>query len=83
MLNPFIGSDAAPAHLTGPNEFSDQGGVDGILAMGWGSGSALFLCFDPTASDVAFSTANFTYLFSVSYAPYHLSCLLIVLHAAV
>ena len=34
----LIGSDAAPAHIAGPNEFSDQGGVDGILAMGWGSG---------------------------------------------
>jgi beta-glucosidase-like glycosyl hydrolase len=33
-----IGSDAGPAHIAGPNEFSDQGGVDGILAMGWGSG---------------------------------------------
>jgi beta-glucosidase len=33
-----IGSDAGPAHVAGPNEFSDQGGVDGILAMGWGSG---------------------------------------------
>jgi hypothetical protein len=29
-----IGSDAGPAHIAGPNEFSDQGGVDGILAMG-------------------------------------------------
>ena len=50
----LIGSDAAPAHvagpngfsdqagvvsaLTGPNGFSDQGGVDGVLAVGWGSG---------------------------------------------
>jgi beta-glucosidase len=34
----LIGSDAAPAHIAGPNEFSDQGGVDGVLAMGWGSG---------------------------------------------
>ncbi len=34
----LIGSDAAPAHIAGPNEFADQGGVDGILAMGWGSG---------------------------------------------
>jgi beta-glucosidase-like glycosyl hydrolase len=33
-----IGSDAAPSHVAGPNGFSDQGGVDGILAMGWGSG---------------------------------------------
>ena len=34
----LVGSDAGPAHIAGPNEFSDQGGVDGILAMGWGSG---------------------------------------------
>ena len=34
----LIGSDAAPAHVAGPNEFSDQGGVDGVLAIGWGSG---------------------------------------------
>jgi beta-glucosidase-like glycosyl hydrolase len=33
----LIGSDAGPGHI-GPNQFSDQGGVDGILAMGWGSG---------------------------------------------
>ncbi|KAH9958148.1 glycoside hydrolase family 3 protein [Russula dissimulans] len=38
----LIGSDAAPAHIAGPNEFSDQGGVDGVLAMGWGSGTAWF-----------------------------------------
>ncbi|KII90196.1 glycoside hydrolase family 3 protein [Plicaturopsis crispa FD-325 SS-3] len=37
----LIGSDAGPGKQ-GPNEFSDQGGVDGILAMGWGSGSANF-----------------------------------------
>ncbi|KZV64672.1 glycoside hydrolase family 3 protein [Peniophora sp. CONT] len=34
-----IGSDARPG-MTGPDEFSDLGGVDGILAMGWGSGTA-------------------------------------------
>ena len=34
----LIGSDASPAHVAGPNEFSDQGGVDGVLAVGWGSG---------------------------------------------
>ena len=34
----LIGSDAAPAHIAGPNGFSDQGGVDGVLAVGWGSG---------------------------------------------
>jgi beta-glucosidase len=33
----LIGSDAGPGKH-GPNEFSDQGGNDGILAMGWGSG---------------------------------------------
>ena len=34
----LIGSDAAPARVAGPNGFTDQGGVDGVLAMGWGSG---------------------------------------------
>src|SRR6266571_1692170 len=34
----LIGSDAGPAHAAGPNAFSSQTGVDGILAMGWGSG---------------------------------------------
>ena len=34
----LIGSDAAPARVAGPNEFPDQGGVDGVLAVGWGSG---------------------------------------------
>ncbi|KAG2752813.1 glycoside hydrolase family 3 protein [Suillus brevipes Sb2] len=34
----LIGSDAGPGTF-GPNEFSDQGGSDGILAMGWGSGT--------------------------------------------
>jgi beta-glucosidase-like glycosyl hydrolase len=33
----LIGSDAGPGRI-GPNQFTDQGGVDGILAMGWGSG---------------------------------------------
>ena len=33
-----IGSDAGPAHVAGPNEFPYNAGVDGILAMGWGSG---------------------------------------------
>ena len=37
----LIGSDAAPAHVAGPNEFSDQGGVGGVLAVGWGSGYVL------------------------------------------
>ena len=33
----LVGSDSGPARIAGPNEFSDQGGVDGVLAMGWGS----------------------------------------------
>jgi beta-glucosidase len=37
----LIGSDAGPGRA-GPNEFADQGGSDGILAMGWGSGTAYF-----------------------------------------
>ncbi|KAF5329361.1 hypothetical protein D9619_009183 [Psilocybe cf. subviscida] len=37
----LIGSDAGPG-LAGPNEFSDQHESDGILAMGWGSGTANF-----------------------------------------
>ncbi|KAG1850300.1 glycoside hydrolase superfamily [Suillus tomentosus] len=37
----LIGSDARPGKF-GPNEFSDQGGSDGILAMGWGSGTGYF-----------------------------------------
>ncbi|KAF8126236.1 glycosyl hydrolase family 3 C-terminal domain-containing protein [Mycena galopus ATCC 62051] len=37
----LVGSDAGPGKI-GPNEFADQGGVDGILAIGWGSGTANF-----------------------------------------
>ncbi|KAF9007054.1 glycoside hydrolase family 3 protein [Cyathus striatus] len=37
----LIGSDAGPGRA-GPNQFADQGGSDGILAMGWGSGTANF-----------------------------------------
>ncbi|KAJ7475177.1 glycoside hydrolase family 3 protein [Mycena galericulata] len=37
----LVGSDAGPSKI-GPNEFADQGGIDGILAMGWGSGTANF-----------------------------------------
>ncbi|KAJ7906290.1 glycoside hydrolase family 3 protein [Mycena leptocephala] len=37
----LVGSDAGPGTV-GPNGFADQGGVDGILAMGWGSGTANF-----------------------------------------
>ena len=36
----LIGLDAGP-QPGGPNQFSDNGGNDGILAMGWGSGTAL------------------------------------------
>lgn len=36
-----IGSDASPP-LRGPNGFADRGGSDGILAMGWGSGTVNF-----------------------------------------
>ncbi|KAG8770147.1 hypothetical protein FRC12_004481 [Ceratobasidium sp. 428] len=36
-----VGSDAAPP-LRGPNGFTDRAGVDGTLAMGWGSGTAEF-----------------------------------------
>ena len=37
----LAGSDAGPGKV-GPNQFADQGGVDGILAMGWGSGTSNF-----------------------------------------
>jgi beta-glucosidase len=37
----LIGSDAAPPIL-GPNGFAYRGGSDGILAMGWGSGTVDF-----------------------------------------
>ncbi|TDL14863.1 glycoside hydrolase family 3 protein [Rickenella mellea] len=37
----LAGSDAGPAP-GGPNQFSDQGGNAGILALGWGSGTANF-----------------------------------------
>ena len=36
-----IGSDAAPP-MRGPNGFPDRAGSDGILAMGWGSGTTNF-----------------------------------------
>jgi len=36
-----IGSDAAPP-WRGPNGFNDRAGTDGILAMGWGSGTTNF-----------------------------------------
>ncbi|KAG6870803.1 hypothetical protein C0992_012405, partial [Termitomyces sp. T32_za158] len=37
----IVGSDAGPGKI-GPNQFGDQGGNDGVLAMGWGSGTANF-----------------------------------------
>ncbi|KAJ3733269.1 glycoside hydrolase family 3 protein [Lentinula guzmanii] len=37
----MAGSDAGPADI-GPNKFVDQGGQSGVLAMGWGSGTANF-----------------------------------------
>ncbi|KAL5520254.1 hypothetical protein ACEPAG_9467 [Sanghuangporus baumii] len=37
----LFGLDAAP-QPGGPNQFADNGGNDGILAMGWGSGTANF-----------------------------------------
>ncbi|TCD69440.1 hypothetical protein EIP91_007566 [Steccherinum ochraceum] len=37
----LVGNDAGPA-LHGPNGFTDRDGDDGILAMGWGSGTAQF-----------------------------------------
>ncbi|KAK2459326.1 hypothetical protein APHAL10511_008657, partial [Amanita phalloides] len=37
----LLGSDAGPG-AAGANQFSDQGGQNGILAMGWGSGTAWF-----------------------------------------
>ncbi|TFK37528.1 beta-glucosidase [Crucibulum laeve] len=38
----LAGSDAGPARIAGPNEFRDQSGNDGILAMGGGSGTTNF-----------------------------------------
>jgi beta-glucosidase-like glycosyl hydrolase len=37
----MIGSDAGPGS-DGPNGFADRGGVDGVLAVGWGSGTSDF-----------------------------------------
>ncbi|KAF7795755.1 hypothetical protein EIP86_006922 [Pleurotus ostreatoroseus] len=37
----LVGNDAGPA-VMGPNGFPDHGGDDGVLAMGWGSGTANF-----------------------------------------
>lgn len=38
----LIGNDAGPGRA-GPNQFADQGGSDGTLAMGWGSGYVRFV----------------------------------------
>lgn len=35
----LLGSDAGPP-IRGPNGYPDRGGVDGTLAMGWGSGES-------------------------------------------
>ena len=35
----LIGSDAGPS-LNGPNYYQDRAGIDGIVAQGWGSGTA-------------------------------------------
>ncbi|GJE84410.1 glycoside hydrolase family 3 protein [Phanerochaete sordida] len=37
----IIGNDSGPS-IYGPNGFSDRQGDDGVLAMGWGSGTAQF-----------------------------------------
>ncbi|CAA7266631.1 unnamed protein product [Cyclocybe aegerita] len=37
----IIGNGAGPSSR-GPNGYSDRGGTDGVLAMGWGSGTADF-----------------------------------------
>jgi beta-glucosidase-like glycosyl hydrolase len=39
----LIGSDGGPARISGPNEFPNQTGVDGVLAVGWGSGYVHYL----------------------------------------
>ena len=36
-----VGNGAGPGSM-GPNGFDDRGGADGVLAMGWGSGTAEF-----------------------------------------
>ena len=36
-----VGNGASSA-VNGPNGFADRGGLDGVLAMGWGSGTAPF-----------------------------------------
>ncbi|KAF5335645.1 hypothetical protein D9758_017768 [Tetrapyrgos nigripes] len=61
------GLDAAPQR-GGPNMFSDQGGNEGILAMGWGSGQRGFRLRWPalvfTLALALRTTAQFPYLIS-------------------
>ncbi|KAH8921781.1 glycoside hydrolase family 3 protein [Atractiella rhizophila] len=53
-----IGSDAGPAK-GGPNGFSDRGGDEGTLAMGWGSGTANFpYLIDPLAAIQSYMNAH-------------------------
>lgn len=51
----LVGNGAGPGRI-GPNQFDDRGGSDGILAMGWGSGTANFtylitVCLPFTSED--------------------------------
>ena len=59
----IIGNDAGPGRA-GPNQFTDQGGSDGTLATGWGSGydGSFWVSF---TADGFPSSANFTYLITV------------------
>lgn len=41
MTYHLAGNDTGPSTY-GPNGFGDRGGDDGVLAMGWGSGTADF-----------------------------------------
>ena len=61
----LIGSDAGPAHVVGPNEFPYQAGVDGILAVGWGSGYVGHVRTGNTVTHKPRRVAWFTYLISV------------------
>ncbi|KAF5333925.1 hypothetical protein D9758_017474 [Tetrapyrgos nigripes] len=64
---PVAGLDAAPQR-GGPNMFGDQGGNEGILAMGWGSGQRGFRLRWPalvfTLTLALRTTAQFPYLIS-------------------
>jgi len=56
----IIGNDAGP-DSRGPNGYSDRGGDDGILAVGWGSGTAEFpYLIDPLAAITDRSRADRT-----------------------